>query len=44
MRPIEVPRPPDRATDLEHGAQAARRHGMNRLAERLEKAEKITDL
>ena len=44
LRPIEVPRPPDRATDLEHGAQAARRHGMNRLAERLEKAEKITDL
>ncbi len=44
LRPIEVPRPPDRATDLERGAQAARRYGMNRLAERLEKAEKVTDL
>ncbi len=44
LRPIEIPRPPDRATDLEGGAQAARRYGMNRLAERLEKAEKVTDL
>jgi DNA polymerase-1 len=44
LRPMEVERPPDRATDLEGGAQAARRYGMNRLAERLEKAEKVTDL
>ena len=36
--------PPDRATDLKGGAQAARRYGMNRLAERLEKAESVTDL
>jgi 5'-3' exonuclease len=44
LRPIEIERPPDRATDLEGGAAAARRYGMNRLAERLEKAEKVTDL
>jgi len=44
LRPIEVARPPDRPTDLEGGAQAARRYGMNRLAERLEKAESVTDL
>jgi DNA polymerase-1 len=44
LRPIELPRPPDRATDLEGGAQAARRYGMNRLAERLQKAESVTDL
>jgi DNA polymerase-1 len=44
LRPIEVERPPDRATDLAGGARAARHYGMNRLAERLEKAEKVTDL
>jgi 5'-3' exonuclease len=44
LRPMEVERPPDRATNLEDGAEAARRYGMNRLAERLEKAEKVTDL
>ncbi len=44
LRPIEVERPPDRATDLIGGAEAARRYGMNRLAERLEKAERLADL
>ncbi len=44
LRPIELERPPDRVTDLDGGAQAATRYGMNRLAERLEKAEKLSDL
>ncbi len=44
LRPIELERPPDRATDLKGGAEAARRYGMNRLAERLEKAERLSDL
>ena len=37
-------RPPDGATDLDGGAAGARRYGMNRLAERLEKAESVADL
>jgi DNA polymerase-1 len=44
LRPIEIARPPDSPTDLAGGARAARRYGMNRLAERLEKAEKVSDL
>jgi 5'-3' exonuclease len=44
LRTVELERPPDRATDLEGGAQAARRYGLNRLAQRLEDAEKLTDL
>ncbi len=44
LRPAELERPPDRPTDLDGGASAARRYGMNRLAERLEKAEKLSDL
>ncbi len=32
---IDVPRPPDRATDFAAGATAARALGMNRLADRL---------
>ncbi len=44
LRTVEVQRPPDRATDLGGGAAAARRFGMNRLGERLEKAEKLSDL
>src|SRR5215204_6532316 len=36
LRDAEVERPPDRPTDREHGAQAARRLGMERLAKRLE--------
>jgi DNA polymerase-1 len=35
LRAIEVDRPADRATDLMGGAEAARRHGMRKLAERL---------
>jgi DNA polymerase-1 len=44
LRPMEVERPSDSPTDLAGGAQAARRYGMNRLAERLEKAESVADL
>ena len=44
LRPGMVDRPSDRQTDLDGGAAAARRHGMNRLAERLEKAESVADL
>ena len=36
--------PPDRPTDLKGGAAAARRLGLNRLAERLEKAESLREL
>ncbi|HYH58375.1 MAG TPA: 5'-3' exonuclease H3TH domain-containing protein [Thermoleophilaceae bacterium] len=35
LRRLEVERPADRATDGAGGAEAARAHGMNRLAERL---------
>jgi 5'-3' exonuclease len=38
LREVEVERPPDRWTDLAGGAAAARRLGLNRLAERLEAA------
>ena len=41
---VEVARPPDRPTDLEKGAAAARHYGMGRLAERLEKADTLADL
>jgi DNA polymerase-1 len=44
LRTIELERPGDRETDLAGGAQAARRYGMNRLAERLEKAASVSDL
>jgi DNA polymerase-1 len=44
LRTPELERPPDRATDLNGGAEAARRYGLNRLAQRLEDAEKLTDL
>lgn len=44
LRSVELERPPDRATDLLGGAKAARRHGMNRLAERLEKADGLSEL
>jgi 5'-3' exonuclease len=37
LQRIAVERPPDRATDFAGGALAARKLGMNRLAERLEK-------
>jgi DNA polymerase-1 len=44
LRTADVDRPPDRGTDLTGGAEAARRLGLNRLAERLEAAETIGDL
>jgi 5'-3' exonuclease len=44
LRDVELERPPDRATDLEGGAKAARALGLNRLAERLESAEGVRNL
>ncbi|HEY2004923.1 MAG TPA: 5'-3' exonuclease [Solirubrobacteraceae bacterium] len=44
LRPPELERPQDRPTDLIKGAEAARSHGMNRLADRLEAADSLTDL
>jgi DNA polymerase-1 len=44
LRTVEVKRPADRETDLAGGAQAARRYGLRRLAERLESAESVGDL
>jgi 5'-3' exonuclease len=44
LRIEDLARPPDRASDLSGGAQAAREYGMNRLAERLEKAGSVSDL
>jgi 5'-3' exonuclease len=44
LRPVELERPPDRATDLRSGARAARELGLNRLAERLEEAKDLGDL
>jgi 5'-3' exonuclease len=38
LQEVDVELPPDRPTDLAGGAAAARERGMNRLAERLEKA------
>lgn len=38
LRHVEVGLPPDRETDLAGGAEAARARGMDRLAERLERA------
>jgi DNA polymerase-1 len=38
LQDVPVELPPDRRTDLAGGAAAARERGMNRLAERLEKA------
>ncbi len=44
LRSVELERPPDRPTDLEGGARAARGLGLNRLAERLDAAESVSDL
>jgi DNA polymerase-1 len=44
LRDVEVPRPPDRAIDLAGGAEAARKLGLRRLAERLENATSVRDL
>jgi 5'-3' exonuclease len=38
LQEVDIERPPDGPTDLAGGAAAARERGMNRLAERLEKA------
>jgi 5'-3' exonuclease len=44
LRHVELERPPDRATDLDGGAEAARALHMYRLAERLENAQSLADL
>jgi 5'-3' exonuclease len=44
LRPADVDRPPDHETALAGGAEAARGYGMNRLADRLEAADSLTDL
>jgi DNA polymerase-1 len=44
LRLVDVERPADRETDLHGGAAAARQLGLNRLAERLDAADDITDL
>jgi 5'-3' exonuclease len=44
LRVEKTDRPPDRETDLQGGAAAARGHQMNRLADRLEAADALTDL
>ncbi len=44
LRSADVPLPADGKTDLKGGAAAARGHGMNRLAERLENAGSLADL
>jgi 5'-3' exonuclease len=38
LRPAPIKRPPDRGTDLAGGAEAARKLGLRRLAERIEEA------
>ncbi len=44
LREVQVRRSPDRRTDLSGGAVAARRLGMNRLAERLEAVTTLAEL
>jgi 5'-3' exonuclease len=44
LRATPVSRPQDRPTDLVGGAQAARRYGMNKLAERLEAVDSLAAL
>jgi DNA polymerase-1 len=44
LRDAEVERPSDAPTDLRRGAEAARRYGMGRLAERLDKAGSLADI
>jgi DNA polymerase-1 len=44
LRTGPVALPGDRETDLDGGAAAARLHGLNRLAERLEAADSLEDL
>ena len=44
LRMVELARPADRPTDLEGGAESARRFGLNRLGERLDAANTLGDL
>jgi DNA polymerase-1 len=44
LRTASVKRPADQPTDLAGGASAARELGLNRLAERLEAADSVSDL
>ena len=44
LRLEQLPRPADAPTDLDGGAAAARRYGMNKLAERLQSARTLADL
>jgi DNA polymerase-1 len=44
LQHVDVERPVDRPTDLAGGAAAARGFGLNRLAERLDGAESLSDL
>jgi 5'-3' exonuclease len=44
LHPTTVDRPPDSETSLTGGAEAARGHGMNRLAERLEAADSLAEI
>ena len=44
LRTVALERPPDHVTDLDGGARAARRYGLNRLAERLERASDLSEL
>jgi DNA polymerase-1 len=44
LRPVQVDRPADRETDLKGGATAARKLGLNRLAERLEGVDDVGEL
>jgi DNA polymerase-1 len=44
LRTVRLERPPDRPTDLDGGARAARALGLGRLAERLETADTVAEL
>jgi DNA polymerase-1 len=44
LRIVDVERPQDRPTDLAGGGEAARRYGLNRLAERLGNASDLSEL
>ena len=44
LRAADIERPPDTPTDLAGGARAARALGLNRLSERLENADSVSDL
>jgi hypothetical protein len=44
LRTVDLKRPADRETDLAGGAAAARRLGLNRLAERLDAADDVGQL